>query len=111
MFSAKNARDLKKSMSLVGIEVEKITSAIETAIHTDHGTSKYFHQMGSGPKNGPAVELITTQMTDIVHHLNLLGYTMEWQWEGNPYVPRGLQDDDGNGKLYDNFGILISWGE
>lgn len=111
MFSAKNARDLKKSFSTVTQEVFNITQGIENLILSDPRVSDYYHVMGSARKGSFTPEILTTFMTDVVHQLKLLGYDVVWEWEGDPYVPRGLQDDDGNGTMYDYFGIRITWGE
>ena len=111
MFSAKNARDLKKSFEKSTVEVAKITSRIEGEIHRNHKTTQYFHQMGSAPRGKYVAEILTTEMTDIAHGLGVLGYSVVWQWANDPYVPIGSQDDDGNGPEFDRFGSLITWGE
>lgn len=41
--------------------------------------------------------------------LKRLGYQVSYTVYGDRYVPRGLQDDDGNGPMYQNCGLKISW--
>lgn len=47
----------------------------------------------------------------VMRKLKTLGYgvTFGADEEMEPYVPRGLADDDGNGPLYNNIGITIKW--
>lgn len=45
----------------------------------------------------------------LIDKLIELGFFAKWTADGQPYVPRGLSDDDGNGPLHTNFGIMIRW--
>lgn len=45
----------------------------------------------------------------MVAKLESLGYRAAFGRDGDPYVPRGLADDDGNGPKHTNYGITISW--
>jgi hypothetical protein len=50
-----------------------------------------------------------TPTTKVVEELIKLGYSASVVDYGEPYVPKGLRDDDGNGPLYCNVGIRIVW--
>lgn len=52
---------------------------------------------------------ITPLQMAIVVKLKELGYSAEIKSYGDCYVPRGLADDDGNGPMYQNYGIHIGW--
>jgi hypothetical protein len=45
----------------------------------------------------------------IVSRLRELGYGAVIRLYGDKYVPRGLQDDNGEGPAHQNYGIHISW--
>lgn len=45
----------------------------------------------------------------LISALEKFNYTAELKAIGEQYVPRALQDDDGNGPLYQNFTIVVSW--
>jgi hypothetical protein len=45
----------------------------------------------------------------VVEKLQELGYRARIVLDGERYVPRGLQDDDGNGPSHQNYGIQIGW--
>lgn len=44
-----------------------------------------------------------------VEELASLGYTVSLGRDGDPYVPRGLADDDGDGPRHINYGLHIGW--
>jgi len=45
----------------------------------------------------------------VVQKLLGLGYRAEIKPYGDPYIPMGLKDLDGNGPQHQNFGIHIHW--
>ena len=44
-----------------------------------------------------------------IDKLKEFGYTVTATKDGDAYVPRGQQDDNGNGPSVTNFGITIGW--
>lgn len=44
-----------------------------------------------------------------VEELASLGYTVSLGRDGDPYVPRGLADDNGEGPSHINYGLHIGW--
>lgn len=44
-----------------------------------------------------------------VEKLKSMGYTVWIAKYGESYVPRGLQNDDGDGPKYRNYGFIIGW--
>lgn len=45
----------------------------------------------------------------IVERLKDSGFGVEITFDGDPYVPRGLSDDEGNGPKYSNYGFMVRW--
>lgn len=45
----------------------------------------------------------------VVEKLKQLGYRAGFQRSGDSYIPPGLADDDGDGPLHINYGIMIGW--
>lgn len=45
----------------------------------------------------------------VIAQLEELGYNVKLERYGEPYVPRGLADDNGNGPMHRNYGFIISW--
>ena len=53
--------------------------------------------------------LTTPFQKNVVLKLQELGYTARIDLYGKEYVPKGLQDDLGNGPVHSNYGIIIEW--
>lgn len=49
----------------------------------------------------------TNAQVRVIDALKKLGFTVKFEKYGASYVPRGLQDDDGNGPTHKNFGYII----
>lgn len=45
----------------------------------------------------------------LISALEKFNYTAELKACGEQFVPRGLQDDDGNGPFYQHYTIVVSW--
>lgn len=56
-----------------------------------------------------AQDKLTPLNKAVVERLVELGYRARVVLDGEPYVPRGLADDDGNGPKHQNYGIQIGW--
>src|SRR5690349_1693497 len=110
MFTASDARALQESYHKVKEELEKIGEFIKVAIHENAAVSQFFFFFGSGqmcqglPKLDPVQKTLQAALEDN-------GYKVKHEWHGDPYVPRGLQDDYDStaGPQYDNHGFMISW--
>jgi hypothetical protein len=54
--------------------------------------------------------ITTTEFhTRLFEKLSSHGYFVKWESQAEPYVPRGLADDDGNGPLHQHFSIVVRW--
>ena len=80
-------------------EIEKAAKA---------GKRSVFIHVGSEPPYGSKA-LQAPLHTSTMMKLTGLGYKVSWGTDGDPYVPRGLADDYGEGPEYTNVGIHISW--
>lgn len=45
----------------------------------------------------------------VMEELKELGFSVTFGKDGEPYVPRGLSDDNGNGPKHINYGFHIKW--
>jgi hypothetical protein len=52
---------------------------------------------------------ITPLQKGVVAALKDLGYQVDIRLDGEPYVPRGLADDDGKGPQHRNYVLSIGW--
>lgn len=105
MLSAKEAA--KKYDELYSIN--KVMSNIEYCILKAINEKKrecYFY-LDAIEKYSQLPQSPKTEM--IVEELRNLGYQVELTTYGSSYVPAGLQDDDGNGPPYINYGLKISF--
>lgn len=56
------------------------------------------------------LHVITPLIEHILNYYKNMGYKATYEKKSQfGYVPRGLQDDDGNGKIYYNWEVKISW--
>lgn len=68
-----------------------------------------FIHLDSIKQHGHLYLAITPLQQAVVDKLVKLGYNAVIKIDGEPYVPRGLADDDGNGPTHQNYGISIRW--
>ena len=52
---------------------------------------------------------ITPLQKAVATQLIGLGYKVSIKLYDQPYIPRGLQQDDGSGPTYQNYGLHIGW--
>ena len=106
MLSAKEALELYNSSlhTLQKYLDENFHSGIRQAAM--NGARQYIHHMG-------AEEHILPELTPLekkaLEELGKLGYTHQYIFYGERYVPRGLADDNGDGPGYKNYGIVVKW--
>ena len=107
MLSAKEALELYNNSDA---EVLKSLKMFDEQIryYSAKGERKYFYNMGSIEicHSLPALKPLAVL---VMSRLKVLGYSVEYCFYGDSYVPRGLADDDGNGTSYKNYGILVRW--
>ena len=106
------AEQAKKLYDESGVAVDNYlnkTIAPEIEKAAKAGKRSVFVHVGSEPPYGftkaPRAPLHTSTMMVLTE----LGYKASWVTDGDPYVPRGLADDYGEGPAYINVGIHISW--
>ncbi len=51
----------------------------------------------------------TPVQTSVINRLQALGFKAHMAAVGSSYVPRGMQDDDGNGPEYINYTVIVNW--
>ena len=73
------------------------------------GKRNVFIDVGAEQAYGSTKALKEPLHTSTMMKLAELGYKVSWGADGDPYVPRGLADDYGEGPKYTNMGIHISW--
>jgi hypothetical protein len=108
MITAKEAKEIYDKS---GIEVEvanymKLT--VEQAVKSaaEGGKRSTIVYLGAATCHGPDT---TPLEKSIVSRLRQLGYQADIRLYGDAHVPRGLQDDTGEGLAHRNYGIHISW--
>lgn len=57
----------------------------------------------------PLSLVITPLNYAVCERLKELGYNADITKFGDSYVPKGLADDNGDGPVYTNYGIVITW--
>lgn len=106
MISAKEALQLHND-SLVALErylLDNFHSQIRQAAM--QGNRSYTFNIGSAEYSAPRLEPLQQKVFD---ELKKHGYAVSYGFYGEGYVPRGLADDDGNGPMYRNYGITVTW--
>ena len=106
------AEQAKKLYDESGVEVDNylnmtIAPKIEKAARA--GKRSVIVHVGSEPPYGSTKALQAPLHISTMMELTELGYKASWVTDGDPYVPRGLADDYGEGPAYINVGIHISW--
>ena len=106
------AEQAKKLYDESGVEVDNYlnkTIAPEIEKAAKAGKRNVFIDVGAGPHYRTIKALQAPLHTSTMMKLTGLGYKVIWGTDGDPYVPRGLADDYGEGPAYINVGIHISW--
>lgn len=76
--------------------------------HADKGEFECFIHVGCTPTYSSLDNLSKLDLR-VVAKLKTLSYSVKYSRDGLPYVPRGLQDDEGGGTMHQNFGFTINW--
>lgn len=107
MLTAKEAKELyDRSGAEVNDYLErKIGPQIQKA--AESGKRTVFHLIDC-EETWKTIEMTPFQR-QIHDKLTELGYHVRFGRDGDPYVPRGLADDDGNGPRHTNCGFTIGW--
>jgi hypothetical protein len=109
MITAKEAKQLYDES---GAEVDHFLKSkveINVVSAAKSGKRTTFIDLGSLKSFDYLDQTITPLQKAVVAKLTELGYRAEIKLDGDWYVPRGLQDDDGNGPSHQNYGIQIGW--
>lgn len=109
MFTAKEAKALQYSFQNMSEICSQIGDNIRELIISDYKATKYYWYIDSCPVNQEIPEL-DAQNKLLVQMLLDNGYVVYWKRYGDSYIPRGLADDWGNGPSYQNYGLVITWG-
>lgn len=102
MITAKEAKEIyDKSGAEVANIMEKLN--VEQAVKSaaEGGKRSTIVYLGD--------EIWWSTRRSVVTRLRELGYGAVIGLYGDKYVPRGLQDDNGEGPVHQNYGIHISW--
>jgi hypothetical protein len=109
MITAKQAKDLYDNSgqevddyleNIVEKEVIKAAAGGKRQTIIFLGAKAYFDRLD---------QEITPLQNAVVDKLKELGYRAEIKLYDDPYVPRGLADDNGNGTRHTSYGIHIGW--
>lgn len=76
--------------------------------HADKGEFECFLNMGCVPTYSSPDNLSKLDLR-VVEKLKSPGYFVKYSKSGFPYVPRGMQDDECDGTMHQNFGFTINW--
>lgn len=107
MLSAKEAIEIVNNSDADVLKSLKMFDE-QVRYYSAKGERKYFYDMGSTETCHP-LPVLKPLTVSVVSRLRVLGYSVEYCFYGESYVPRGLADDDGNGPSYKNYGILVRW--
>jgi hypothetical protein len=110
MITAKQARDnVENSNTYLQVFFEKIDYLIDTA-SKEGRTQVHLDIIGlcDCVKVGSHI-LPNAKQVRIMDELKSIGYNADLESWGDHYVPRGLQDDHGNGPNHVNLAILVRW--
>ena len=110
MITAKEAKEIYDK-SAIEVEVANFMKlTVEQAVKSaaEGGKRLTIVYLGAATCHGPDTTTLEKARA-IVSRLRQLGYQANIRLYGDQYVPRGLQDDNGEGPAHRNYGIHISW--
>jgi hypothetical protein len=110
MIDAKDAKFLydKNRLDVTDFLKQKVEKEVIKAAEGGKRTVAIF--LGSRQPFEHLHELVTPLQKAVVDKLIELGYRAEIKLDGDPYVPRGLANNDsGRGPMQENYNIYISW--
>jgi hypothetical protein len=107
MISAKEARELWNASDA---KVEKfLLKTVEPAIVKAAKDGNREVKIHIGCHSHKTPYNILDLDTNVLAKLQNLGYTAGIEWIDAAYVPRGLQNEIGEGPLHRNYGYFIRW--
>lgn len=106
MISAKEALELYNN-SLYTLE-KYLNDNFHSGIRESamNGQRRYVFHMGAEEHSLPKLTVLEQK---VLEELGKLGYTTQYAFYGETYVPKGLADADGNGPAHKNYGIVVQW--
>lgn len=109
MINAKEAKALYDKSGQEVADYLKSTVEKEVTRAATAGKRKVFIGLGTTEYSSEVPDKITPVHRGVIETLKVLGYVVSIAQDGESYVPRGLQDDDGNGPWHTNYGFHIGW--
>ena len=106
------ANEAKQLYDESGAEVEQfLKNNVEKQVicAAKAGKRQLFIDMGSVKQFEYLANTITPLQQAVEDKLKTLGYRADIRLDGESYVPRGLDDDEGTGPKIQNYGIQLSW--
>ncbi len=100
--------EVEKCLALIGPAVEEAAKAgrrilpLSSIMQLTNVEDVSFHA-----QRAPGA--LTEFQTKLITALKGFGYMAALQPHGQPYVPRGLSDDEGNGPKYQHYTIIVRW--
>jgi len=109
MITAKEAKELydKSGQEVADYLSHHVEGYVRSA--AESGKRFVFIHVGTVDPYEHVDQKLTPQNKAVVEKLQELGYRARFVLDGDKYVPRGLQDDNGNGPSHQNYGIQIGW--
>lgn len=105
-----NAKEAKELYDQSGAEVEAfLTQVVEPKVKAAAEAGKRFVFIYIDAVETYIISKPNAMQTAAMIKLGELGYVAGWLEDGERYVPRGLQDDDGDGPMHKNVGIQVGW--
>lgn len=105
MMTAKEAKELMagSALQVTRFLESEVMPKIKTA--AELGKSECFIMLGNKLKDSHQFDMSLAHST-ASRELQKLGYTVRVGTNGDPYVPRGLDEDS---PLHVNYGIFVGW--
>lgn len=111
-FSFISARDAHARANQSEVAAQKWLKLIEPLIikAADANEFSIMHHLDTIDVSfGARLPDLEPKIKGAVSMLREMGYNVTYAVYGDRFVPRGLQDDDGNGPMYQSIGLKISW--
>jgi hypothetical protein len=108
MITAKEAKEIYDKSDFEGEVANFLKLNVAQAVKSaaEGGKRSTIVYLGAATCHGPDT---TPLEKAVVSKLRELGYQADIRLYGDAHVPRGLQDDNGEGLAHRNYGIHISW--
>ena len=109
MITAKQAKELydQSGQEITDFLTDNVEPRVKEAAAA--GKRVVFIYLGNIERFNYLEHEITPVQKAAIEKLQELGYRARIVVDGDKYVPCGLADDDGDGPLYQNYGIQVGW--